>query len=208
MSQVNSAQPPNDFELRVEDFVPSLRQAFELEPLNLKKILRAAVPAHETDGGGYRLPKAMVDRRVIVLSDGSSSCRWETDSLRGLFRGDAIPPHLGAHPEAYNGSFVLLDLHAIEICHFLGDRTDDEMLEVYSTLRRRPDGRSQGILHDYMWQAAAIILGTRPSSQLEFEAIMSRLERSCRTFRWGPTSCNYVRSIREVFQMRGAGASE
>jgi hypothetical protein len=207
MSQSNSDPLPGDFNLRVEDFVPSLRQVFDLEPLDLNKILRAAVPAEQIEGVGLRLPKAM-DRRVIMLTDGKSVCRWETDSLRGLFRGDAKPPHLGDYPEAYNGAFALLDLHAIEINQFLGDRTDDEMLEIFSTLRRRPDGRSLGILHDYMWQAAAIILGTRPLSQLEFEAIMSRMERSCRTFRMGPTSRNYVRSIREVFQMRGAGASE
>jgi hypothetical protein len=70
------------------------------------------------------------------------------------------------------------------------------MREIYSTLRRRPDGRSLGFVHDYMWQAAALILGTRPLSQAEFEAIMARLERSCRTFELGPTSRNYVTSLR------------
>ncbi len=69
------------------------------------------------------------------------------------------------------------------------------MKEVYSVLRRRPDGKSLGHLHDYMWQAAALLLASQPLSQAEFEAIMSRLERSCRTFRMGPTSTNYVHSL-------------
>jgi hypothetical protein len=69
------------------------------------------------------------------------------------------------------------------------------MLEIYSTLRRRPDGRSLGLVHDYMWQAAAIVLGTLPLSQAEFEAILSRLERSCRTFRMSPGSRNYVATL-------------
>ena len=63
-------------------------------------------------------------------------------------------------------------------------------------LRRRPDGRSMGFVHDYLWQAAALILGTRPLSQAEFEAIMARLERSCRTFEMGPGSRNYVATLK------------
>jgi hypothetical protein len=202
MSDFDPSEPPNDFFLRIEDFVPSLREALEREPLDLKKTLRAAVPAEKTEEGGYRIPETM-DRHRIHLSDGTSSCLWETDSLRALFRGDAQPPHLGDYPSAYNGSFALLDLHAVEISHFVGDRRDEEMLEIFSMLRRRPEGRSLGLVHDYMWQAAAIILGTRPLSQAEFEAILSRMERSCRTFRMGPTSRNYVTSIRGLF--RGGG---
>ena len=48
----------------------------------------------------------------------------------------------------------------------------------------------------YMWQAAAVVLGTRPLSQAEFEAIMARLERSCRTFAQGPTSHNCIAALR------------
>lgn len=199
MNDPDPAQLPKDFLLRVDQFVPSLRQEFEREPLDLTQILRAGVPALKTEDGGYRIPEFMADRASIVLTDGTKSCVWETDSLRALFRGNAQPPHLGDYPEAYNGSFSMLDIHAIEISRFLGDRRDEEMLEIYSTLRRRPDGRSLGFVHDYMWQVAAIILGTRPLSQAEFEAIMSRMERSCRTFRMGPTSRNYVRAMRRTY---------
>ena len=73
------------------------------------------------------------------------------------------------------------------------------MKEVFAILRRRPDGRSLGYLHDYMWQAAAWILGTRPLSQAEFEAIMGRLERSCRTFEIGPTSRNYAAMLHSTY---------
>ena len=74
------------------------------------------------------------------------------------------------------------------------------MKEIFSTLRRRPDGKSLGFVHDYMWQAAALVLGTHPLSQVEFEAIMARLERSCRTFEQGPTSRNYASSLRMTFE--------
>ena len=103
---------------------------------------------------------------------------------------------LGDHPEAYGECFILMDLHLLEISRFFGDRRDAEMREIYSALRRRPDGRSLGFVHDYMWQAAALVLGTRPLSQAEFEAIMARLERSCRTFEQGPTSKNYIAALK------------
>jgi hypothetical protein len=99
---------------------------------------------------------------------------------------------------------MLLDLHALEISKFFGDRRDQEMLEIYSALRRRPDGRSLGFIHDYMWQAAALVLGTRPLSQAEFEAIMARLERSCRTFAMGPTSRNYIATLRSTIGQSGS----
>lgn len=42
----------------------------------------------------------------------------------------------------------------------------------------------------------ALILGTRPLSQAEFEAILARLERSSRTFEMGPGSRKYVAALK------------
>jgi hypothetical protein len=118
------------------------------------------------------------------------------DSLRALFRGDRQPPVLGDYPEAYNDASILFDMHVLEVSTFFGDRRDAEMPEIFSSLRRRPGGRSLGFVHDYVWQAAALILGTRPLSQAKFEVIMARLERSCRTFEQGSTSRNYAAALR------------
>jgi hypothetical protein len=98
---------------------------------------------------------------------------------------------------------MMLDLHVLGLSRLIGDRRDAEMLEIYSCLRRRPDCKSMGLAHDYMWQAAALILGTRPLSQAEFEAIMARLERSCRVFALGPGSRNYVAAIRGILGQEG-----
>jgi hypothetical protein len=141
-----------------------------------------------------------MDRHSLVLTDGKSNCCWQADSLQALFRGNNKPPLLGDYPEAYEGCFMLLDLHALEISKIYGERRDAEMKEIYSMLRRRPDGKSPGFVHDYMWQAAAFVLGTRPLSQPEFEAIMARLERSCRTFEEGPSSRNYIAALRTTFE--------
>jgi hypothetical protein len=186
----------------IEDFVPSLREAIAHEPLDLKRIIRVAVPVKDPDRHPTPVP-AGTDRGEVGLTDGRASCLWKTESLRALFRGDRKPPALGDYPEAYQDSFSLLDLHALEISEIFGDRRDEEMLEIYSALRRRPDGRSLGFVHDYMWQAAAFVLATRPRSQAELEAILARLERSCRTFAMGPTSRNYVAALRQTWGQTG-----
>ena len=66
--------------------------------------------------------------------------------MRALFRGNELPPVLGDYPEIYNDVFILLDLHVLEISKIFGDRRDAEMLEIYSALRRRPDGPSRELL--------------------------------------------------------------
>ena len=188
-------QPAPERFFNVEDFVPDLGELFNGRPLNPKRLLLATIPVEKPEADG-KLTPAIADRRLVSLTDGKDFWHWEVDSLRALFRGDNQPPVLGAYPEAYNDTFIILDLHVLEISKCFGDPRDAEMRGIYSTLRRKPDGRSSGFVHDYMWQAAALVLGTRPLSQAEFEAIMARLERSCRTFELGPTSCNYVTSLR------------
>jgi hypothetical protein len=189
-------KPPAEF-FNMDDFVPGLRQAFEQPPLDPRKIILVAIPVKNPDEHRGLVP-AGIDRCSLSLSDGKEFCFWEVESLRALFRGNKQPPVLGDYPEAYYDSFLLFDLHALELSKFFGDRRDAEMEEIYSALRRRPDGRSLGFVHDYMWQAAALVLGTRPLSQAEFDAITGRLERSCRTFQMGPTSRNYIASLRST----------
>jgi hypothetical protein len=197
-------QAPETF-FNLEAFVPSLRREFEQQPLHPKRLLTVAFPVKKPEANRPLVP-AIHDRGSLSLTDGKEFWYWETDSLRALFRGDKQPPVLGDYPAAYNECFILMDLHVLEISKFFGDRRDAEMKEIYSTLRRRPDGRSLGFVHDYIWQAAALILGTRPLSQAEFEAIMARLERSCRTFEQGPSSRNRVAALRSTLG-QGFGGS-
>jgi hypothetical protein len=195
--------PPETF-FNAEDFVPELREIFAQPPLDPRKTVLVAAPVKNPDDHGGKLIPAESERNLIALTDGKNVWDWEVASLRALFRGDRQPPVLGDYPEAYNDSFILFDLHALEVSRFFGDRRDTEMKEIFSMLRRRPDGRSQGFVHDYFWQAAALILGTRPLSQAEFEAIMARLERSCRTFEQGPSSRNYIAALKSTFGQAGA----
>lgn len=199
-------EAPETF-FNVADFVPDLRKQFELRPLAPKRMLAVAIPIKKPEAHRAVVP-AGIDRRSLAITDGKECWSWNADSLQALFRGSAQPPVLGDYPEAYNDAFIILDLHVLEISKAFGDRTDGEMKEIYSALRRRPGGRSLGFVHDYMWQAAALVLGTRPLSQAEFEAIMARLERSCRTFEQGLVSRNYVASLRATLGQAWTGKME
>jgi hypothetical protein len=183
----------------LDEFVPSLREAILRPSYDPDKMLMVALPIEEPDANGRLIP-ALHDRELLRLNNGAEFWSWEAKSLRALFRGNNQPPVLGDYPKAYHACFLLLDLHALEISRVLGDRRDIEMKEIYSWLRRRPDGKSTGVIHDFMWQAAALTLGMKPLSQAEFEAIMARLERSCRTFEEGPSSRNYINALRETFE--------
>ena|SRR6185503_6518172 len=185
---------PNERFFKVEQFVPGLREEFEQRPPNPDKFILVAIPVKNPQPHQVLIPAGM-DRRSLSLSDGKEFWSWKPDSLQALFRGHKQPAALGDVPEAYQDSLLLLELHALEISKFFGDCRDAEMKEIYSMLRRRPDGKSLGFVHDYMWQAAALMLGTRPLSEGEFEVIVSRLERSCRTFEMGPTSKNYITTL-------------
>jgi len=59
-----------------------------------------------------------------------------------------------------------------------------------------------------MWKGAALMLATRPISQAEFEGILARLERSCRTFSLGIVSRNDLASLHETPERSIAGQVE
>ena len=79
------------------------------------------------------------------------------------------------------------------------DPTDEEFIELYSAMRRRPDGKSLGPLHDVVWQAACLALGMTQVSEAEFSAVFGQLTRSVRHFRAGHTSRNYIGYLRSTF---------
>ena len=72
---------------------------------------------------------------------------------------------------------------------------DDEFLEIYTQMRRRPDGKSLGPLHDVIWQSAALVLGQSPWSEEEYTAVFGQMARSARHFRLFPSSRNYFEHI-------------
>ena len=75
-----------------------------------------------------------------------------------------------------------------------------EFLNLYSEMRRRPDGRSLGPLHDVIWQSAALVLGQRPWSEAEYTAVLGQLARSARHLKIGTTSRNYIEYVRREME--------
>ena len=88
--------------------------------------------------------------------------------------------------------FYYFERHMVTFCGGFGDKSDQEFEEAYSNLRRRPDGRSLGPLHDFAWQVGAVMLGTRVISQAEFEGVVGALAASARRWAQRPISRNYI----------------
>jgi hypothetical protein len=115
-----------------------------------------------------------------------------------MLRGNRQPPaYMDHYPKAYASHSYAIERHLPGICDIIGDRTDQEMEEIYSMLRRRPDGKSLGACHDVLWQVAALLLGCIPTSEAEFEAVFETLTRSARGWAIQPISRNYVEFLRK-----------
>lgn len=136
---------------------------------------------------------------VFLVGEGSLFVTWKVASLSALYRGNRRPPDLKDYPPEYVPVFA-----AIERRVWFGSRierpaTDGELEEIYSNLRRRPDGRSLGAMHDAIWQVAALTLGMFPLSEAEFEGVFGRLCKSARQWKESPTSRNYLAGLARMF---------
>jgi len=158
--------------------------------------LRLSIPASEK--GRLTIPS----RSSINLTDGDRVGQWNVPSLRTLFRGDRPPPpttEMDHYPAEYVDCFYCVEYHALLVADADRDPTDEEFIELYSTMRRRPDGKSLGVLHDVVWQAACLALGMVKFSEAEYGAIFSQMTRSVRHFCTGPSSRNYIDYLRSNF---------
>lgn len=180
-----------------EEYLPSLREAIKSKGLDPSRV-----------NVGFPLEKDRLlpipDRHQVGLNDDKCFGRWEAPKLTELFRGNHPAPVLGDTPDdEHTPIFSFIEMPLVKLCQALGDPTDQQMEEIYSTLRRRPDGRSLGFLHDAMWQVCALLLAMRPLSQAEFEAYVNRLERSTRHMQIGPVSRNYLDVLRQTLGQAG-----
>jgi hypothetical protein len=177
----------------MNDLFPTLRALVESERLNPDKLIVAL----EADAHHHI---RVLDKHSIPVHDGNKMARWQVPVLSELFRGSKPPPpDMGHYPEEYTPHFFFIENHVLTVCEAQGDRTDQEMEEIYSMLRRRPDGRSLGAVHDFLWQVSALLLGTQVLSAAEFEALIGALEHSTRKWGLRPISRNYVAYLHRTF---------
>ena len=177
----------------MNDLVPTLREIVDAEGFNPDKMI---VDFETDDHRNIRV----LEKHSVAVSDGRKIVRWQVPALGDLFRGSQTPPaDMDHYPKEYASHFFFIEKHFLAVCDATGDRSDQEMEEIYSMLRRRPDGRSLGALHDFHWQASALLLGTHVMSAAEFEALIGALERSTRKWAMRPISRNYITFLRQTF---------
>jgi tetratricopeptide (TPR) repeat protein len=141
------------------------------------------------------------ERSNIKVSDGTATVEWKVPSLRELFRGEQKPiPDLRPDdfPLAYVFFVLSLEQYILVYGDRFGDPTDQELEETFSSLRRRPDGRSLDPLHLWLWQATALLLGNYRISATEHEFLMAGMERTARHGAERPVSRNYMALLREA----------
>jgi len=142
-------------------------------------------------------------RENVFINSGKAVAEWRVDSLRALFRGDKAAPSDGEmdyYPHEYRIFFYDIENSVNLYCKALDIKpTDSEFIELYTQMRRRPDGRSLGPLHDTIWQSAALSLGLRPWSEAQYMAVFGQMTRSARHFKIGHTSRNYFHYLLQVF---------
>lgn len=158
--------------------------------------LRLVMPAHEAG------KMTITARNIISLTDGKRCGLWNVLSLRALFRGDRPPPpetEMEQYPVDYVDLIYCVEYHVSLVADAGRDPTDEEFIELYSTMRRRPDGKSLGLMHDVVWQSACLALGMVKYSEAEYGAVFGQLTRSARHFRIGPSSRNYIEYLRSTF---------
>ena len=177
----------------MNDLLPELRLLAEAQGLNPDNLFVALRVSDQRK-------LQVVDRHSVPVTDGVKLVHWQVPALSELYRGSQTPPpDMDHYPEEYAPHFFFIENHVLILCDAKGDRTDQEMEEIYSMLRRRPDGRSLGALHDFLWQVSALLVGTQVLSAAEFEALIGALERSTRRWALRPVSRNYVTYLRRTF---------
>ena len=175
------------------DLFPSLRSLVEADGLDAAKL---SIAVEKVGERGVRF----TDKHLVLVTDSEKVVNWPIASLAELFRGDKLPPpNINHYPEEYVPYFFFVERQFMMLNDIMGDRTDREMEEVYSALRRRPDGRSLGVTHDFIWQVAALLLGRHVLSEAEFEGIFGALLGSARRWSTRPVSRFYAAYLRDTF---------
>jgi hypothetical protein len=134
-----------------------------------------------------------LEDEVFVLSGEVTVPQVKLKKISELFSGNRQPPVFKNVPaEEYMRFFATIELMALDFCVSTKRvERDEEFERLYNLLRRRPDGRDYNPLFSYLQGSVRLYMSLRDVSQAEFEAVVSRLARSAKTFSQGPTSMNY-----------------
>ncbi len=184
--------------IAADDLFPSLRELLKNESAAAAQpdLSKLSLANNVDEEKRLLIPK----REDIEIVYGGKVIKWRNDSIRALFRGNRIPPDLEQFPPEYQFFFFRIEQPVATFSkHQELALNDAAFEEIFSAMRRRPDGRRINLMHDLIWQAAALAMALRPCSEAEYAAMFQRLEKSARTFNKGRNSKNYLWYLREHF---------
>jgi len=178
--------------------VPALSEALAKEGID-SKLAKVCV---DVNAAGMIEIKT---RESVIVSDKQKSAVVEFPSLASLFRGDAQAPQRfepGKLPEKYMLLFRSIERCVLAVIDFGLHPFDGQFEEIYSQMRRRPDGRSLGLLHDIVWQAAALEMAKREWNQDELAFAFKILSSSAKRHRSSKDARNYIGHLKEILSVR------
>ena len=182
--------------------LPALRQICESKfgySLLGDDNLQFGVEFHFDDRGNIDIP----DRTELDIGCEDVIVHWRADSLRALFRGNKTPPDMKEYPPEYVPIFAAIEKPIYDYSTYPGMSLPDvDFKEIFSAMRRRPDGRRINLVHDLVWQATALALAMHPCCEAEYNAIFLRLEQSTRKFNMGQSSKLYLWYLGEMFNKK------
>ena len=165
-----------------------------------------------SEAPGLDLQFAFVDDKLqdemhnLYVSSGNDEDFFiiEVPSIRELFRGNRNPGSLGNTSDVkymYIITYVERQWIALVNEEFLDVPRDMTMKEIYSQLRRRPDGSSHNTdtIYSVIWQCLAFLTGVMEISEAEYTAILSRLVRSASTFCTSVATKNMYEQLLNVY---------
>jgi hypothetical protein len=183
--------------LEKEKLLPELQEIFA-DALKGKNEISVGI-AFELDEN----ERLVITKRedIFIGYDENKVFFWHVNSIRDLFRGNKTPPDLQHYPEEYVMFFATIEQQIADFSDAIGVfLTDVDFERIFSAMRRRPDGKRINLLHDLVWQVTALALAMYPTSEAEYTAIFTQLEKSARTFNMGCGSKNYLEYLLYSFE--------
>jgi hypothetical protein len=114
-----------------------------------------------------------------------------------LFTGSAIPQSFRDGPtHDYLFFFLTVEYAAVAFSRAAATPEKDmEFNRIYRKLKRSPDDTDGNPIFSYLQAAFRLYMSLKDVSRAEFDAVITRLAKSAKTFSRGPSSTNYIDTV-------------
>lgn len=127
-----------------------------------------------------------------------------------LFAGSGQPQDFRDGPTPDYLFFFLTIEYAAFACSraAAAPEKDLEFNRIYRKLKRSPEDTDGNPIFSYLQAACRLYMSLKDISRAEFEAVLSRLAKSAKTFSRGPSSTNYIVTVATMPWERHVGMPE